>query len=443
MLAYQLRFQWSDVPGEITQPLSTYLPLVVLVSALSLLFFSLGRLYDHPRQISVGQQLYGIFSGTSVSVLLSMALLFLFKENMVSRLFVLLGWAVAILIVPLSRIALRWLLVHLHSKGIGVERLLVVGATDIAFSLAENVSRYPDLGYQLVAVDNAQGVGSDSSSRHDLAERLGTIIREQRVDEVIVALPPGSHAKVSEIVQCCRRNNVRVKVVPEFFDMALSRVDLEQISRIPLVSFKTSALCGWNEVVKRLFEASLVGAAMIALAPLFLVVAMAIKLDSPGPAIYRQTRVGRGGKSFQIYKFRSMRPNAEQLLPELMEFNEVAGPLFKLRNDPRVTRVGKLIRRLSIDEFPQLFNVLQGTMCLVGPRPPLPWEVEQYEEWQLRRLEAKPGITGLWQISGRSDLSFSDMVNLDLYYIDNWSLGLDLTILLRTIPTVLSAKGAY
>ena len=202
-------------------------------------------------------------------------------------------------------------------------------------------------------------------------------------------------------------------------------------------------LAGAPEALKRLIDVIVALVAIVALAPLFIVVALAIRLESTGPIVYRQTRVGRGGRVFHIYKFRSMRRDAEQLLGDLRHRNEAPGPLFKIRDDPRVTGVGRLIRRTSVDELPQLLNVLEGTMSLVGPRPPLPKEVELYEKWQLRRLEAVPGITGLWQISGRSNLSFLDMVNLDLYYIDNWSLSLDLKVLMQTIPAVLGAKGAY
>jgi exopolysaccharide biosynthesis polyprenyl glycosylphosphotransferase len=182
---------------------------------------------------------------------------------------------------------------------------------------------------------------------------------------------------------------------------------------------------------------------VLALAPFFVAIAIAIKLDSPGPVFYRQERVGKDGARFGMLKFRSMRQDADRLLEALRQKNEATGPLFKMRDDPRVTRVGRILRRLSLDELPQLFNVLRGEMSLVGPRPPIPSEVAEYEEWQFGRLRAVPGITGLWQVSGRSDVPFHDMVRLDLHYIRNWSLALDLAILLRTIPAVLTSRGAY
>jgi len=194
---------------------------------------------------------------------------------------------------------------------------------------------------------------------------------------------------------------------------------------------------------KRLLDIALSSAALVCLMPMMLLIGILIVMDSPGPIVHRQGRVGYQGKLFRMYKFRSMREDAEEMLPDLLKDNEAAGPLFKIRRDPRMTRVGKIIRRLSLDELPQFFNVVGGSMSLVGPRPPLPNEVEQYEEWQRRRLETVPGLTGLWQVSGRSNTSFYDMVRLDLQYIDNWSLALDLKILLKTVPCVLRGHGAY
>jgi lipopolysaccharide/colanic/teichoic acid biosynthesis glycosyltransferase len=172
-------------------------------------------------------------------------------------------------------------------------------------------------------------------------------------------------------------------------------------------------------------------------------IALAIRLDSPGPVIFRQVRVGKGGRLFTMYKFRTMRVGAEQEQERLRALNEASGPIFKIRNDPRVTRVGRILRRLSLDELPQLVNVLKGEMSLVGPRPPVPSEVEAYKPWQRQRLSAIPGMTGLWQISGRSDLTFDEMCLLDIYYIENWSPLLDLEIMLRTIPRVIMGEGAY
>jgi exopolysaccharide biosynthesis polyprenyl glycosylphosphotransferase len=231
--------------------------------------------------------------------------------------------------------------------------------------------------------------------------------------------------------------------------------DTRRIARFPAHSISQGVVSGpvvlaaeteviqSGGLIKRALDLVLCALALIVLAPLLLLIALAITLDSPGPVIYRQQRVGKGGRCFFLYKFRSMHRDAEKQIEHLRALNEASGPLFKMRHDPRITRVGRFLRRWSLDELPQLMNVVQGEMSLVGPRPPLPVEVAQYEPWQLGRLRAVPGVTGLSQVSGRSDLTFGETVRLDLHYIREWSLALDLHILLRTIPAVLSSRGAY
>jgi exopolysaccharide biosynthesis polyprenyl glycosylphosphotransferase len=203
------------------------------------------------------------------------------------------------------------------------------------------------------------------------------------------------------------------------------------------------AWAGWQQGGKRLLDIVVASLLLVLFAPLFILIAIAIRIDSAGPIIYRQTRLGKDGKPFTFLKFRGMVADAEMQRAKLEALNEVSGPIFKIRNDPRVTRVGRMIRRLSLDELPQLWNVMRGDMSLVGPRPPLHSEVVRYEPWQHGRLSATPGMTGLWQVKGRSTLDFVTMVRLDLEYIEHWSLWLDLSILVRTIPAVLSAAGAY
>ena len=231
-------------------------------------------------------------------------------------------------------------------------------------------------------------------------------------------------------------------MVLNFFPHSIARIELHELDGFPLLSFSTTPT---NEVllfVRRILDIVLTGLLIVLTLPIMAAVAILIKLTSPGPVLFKQERCGLNGRLFVMYKFRSMVDNAEQLRFQLEELNEMDGPVFKSSRDPRVTIVGKIIRRFSIDEFPQLFNVLRGDMSLVGPRPPLPQEVSRYERWQRRRLSMKPGITCLWQISGRNKVSFDDWMKLDLTYIDNWSLLLDLKILLKTVPVVLLGRGA-
>jgi exopolysaccharide biosynthesis polyprenyl glycosylphosphotransferase len=236
------------------------------------------------------------------------------------------------------------------------------------------------------------------------------------------------------------RRHVQVKLLPELGELVPGRFQVHDLGGRRYIGFVPVAAVSW---AKRALDLVLVGLGVLAIAPVLGIIALAIKLDSRGPVFYRQTRVGKDGRQFSMLKFRSMCIDADRRLEELRKHNEATGPLFKMRRDPRVTAVGRVLRRWSLDELPQLINVLRGEMSLVGPRPPLPSEVAKYEEWQLGRLRAVPGLTGLWQVSGRSEVPFHDMVRLDLHYIRNWSMSLDLEILLRTIPAVLTNRGAY
>ncbi len=236
---------------------------------------------------------------------------------------------------------------------------------------------------------------------------------------------------------------MRPRIVPDLFALMLGRVRLDQINGIPLIGMQPAAITGINRAAKRLVDVATSIAAITVTSPFWLIAPILIKLDSPGPVFFNQVRIGRNGKPFVVHKFRSMVANAEEQKDSLRDLNEADGPLFKIKEDPRTTRVGRWLRRTSLDELPQFLNVLQGDMSLVGPRPALPDEVAQYEEWHKRRLDAAPGITGLWQVSGRSLVGFEEMVLLDTFYCENWSFGLDLKILLKTIPRVILGEGAF
>jgi exopolysaccharide biosynthesis polyprenyl glycosylphosphotransferase len=254
------------------------------------------------------------------------------------------------------------------------------------------------------------------------------------------------HRKIMGIVHECERRHVSAHIVPDLFQMSLSHVDVDDLGGVPLIGVRPVGFDQGALLVKRGMDLLGALAGLTLGAPLLGLIALAIWIDSPGPILFRQTRVGAGGKLFEIYKFRSMRVGAEDELEEsseLRKMNEADGPLFKIRDDPRLTRVGRFLRRISFDELPQLWNVWRGEMSLVGPRPPIPAEVSDYMEWHKKRLEVRPGMTGMWQVSGRSLLSFDEMVLLDIYYIENWSLWLDLKILLRTIPKAVFGEGAY
>jgi exopolysaccharide biosynthesis polyprenyl glycosylphosphotransferase len=251
------------------------------------------------------------------------------------------------------------------------------------------------------------------------------------------------HRKILSIVHQCERHDVRARIVPDLFQLSLSRVDVDDLGGVPLLGLRESRSGGWLWWIKRGLDLAVALVGLVILSPLFLLIAALIKLDSPGPVVFSQTRIGKGGKPFTCYKFRTMRVGAEEEKEVLSDLNEAQGPLFKIRNDPRMTWMGRFLRRTSLDELPQLVNILKGEMSLVGPRPPVPEEVSQYMEWHKKRLETWPGLTGLWQVSGRSNLTFDEMCLLDIYYIENWSPALDTKIFLQTIPTIIFGNGAY
>jgi exopolysaccharide biosynthesis polyprenyl glycosylphosphotransferase len=317
------------------------------------------------------------------------------------------------------------------------DHVLIVGANALGRQLAaELTGRYRVVGF----VDNGSDLSDGDGALLGPIAQLDQIIQRHGVDELIIALPADRREQVSRLIARGFHRAVQVRFLPDLSDFLPRRLEVGHLGGRPYIGFASVARVS---PLKRAFDVLAASLGLLLLAPLFGIVALLIRLDSPGPIFYRQCRLGKHGQPFWILKFRSMYQDADRRLAELRAHNEATGPLFKMRADPRVTRVGRVLRRTSIDELPQLINVLRGEMSLVGPRPPLPDEVEQYEDWQFGRLRANPGITGLWQVSGRSQVPFQDMVRLDLHYIRNWSLGLDVEILLRTIPAVLTSRGAY
>jgi exopolysaccharide biosynthesis polyprenyl glycosylphosphotransferase len=273
---------------------------------------------------------------------------------------------------------------------------------------------------------------------------LEDVVRATRADCLFVAASAVRVEDMRRVGKLARQTGIDIRVSANLPEMQSGRVAVQPFGGLTALSIQPVALSRPKAAVKRAFDLAVAGLAVTLTAPLWLAIVAAVKLTSKGPVLYRQIRVGRYGKPFTVFKFRTMVNRAEEALAELRALNEATGPLFKIRNDPRVTRVGRLLRKWSLDELPQLINVIRGEMSLVGPRPPLPEEVEAYEQdWFFDRLEVLPGITGLWQVSGRSNLSFEDYIKLDLNYVENWSIAFDLFILLKTVPALLSRDGAF
>jgi exopolysaccharide biosynthesis polyprenyl glycosylphosphotransferase len=327
----------------------------------------------------------------------------------------------------------------------GRRNILIVGTGEKAGDMGRVVERYSEWGLDLLGYIARDGETAAAPGMKVLGTTadLSQIVEDNVVDEIIfVGKEPSDLGRLDEVLGICREQGIRTRVAVDLFPAKISNVSMEFLENVPILTFSTTPDHTGALLVKRIMDAVAASILLLVLSPLMLLVATLIKLTSSGPMIYRQVRCGLYGRRFVLYKFRSMRDGAEDVLWEIRHLNEMDGPVFKMRNDPRVTPLGRLLRKSSIDELPQFWNVLKGDMSLVGPRAPLPEEVREYTRWQRRRLSVKPGITCLWQVSGRNEIDFHEWMKLDLQYIDNWSLLLDLKILLRTFPVVLLGKGA-
>jgi exopolysaccharide biosynthesis polyprenyl glycosylphosphotransferase len=447
-LAYYARYvlQLIQAVGEqFFAPFSEYTTMQWAFTGLMLVFLAVDGVYTAQRGGSWFTEVYRIVNATTTVGVILFASIFLTRPLVYSRLMILWAIVFTILLLSLARLMQRWIRAELRRRGLGVARVLIVGAGELGRTVMRTIVANPALGYQIA------GFVDDNPSKAELGrfknfgglEQVEEMLRNEPVDEVLITLPWMYQRKIVGLVRACERVGVRARVVPDIFQLSLSRLDVDDIGGIPLVGIKEATISRPGRLFKRVLD---VVAALLVLGlngPLMLLAAWLIKLESPGPALFKQTRIGERGQPFTIYKFRSMRQDAEEQVGALQSLNEASGPLFKIKDDPRVTRIGKLLRRTSFDEVPQFYNVLRGEMSVVGPRPALPQEVAQYQHWHLQRLDVRPGITGLWQISGRSDLTFDEGCLLDIYYIENWSFSLDIIVMLRTIPRVLFGSGAY
>jgi len=431
-------------PGNYVEH-DVYLPLQIALSLAFAFLIALRGLYRLPRAASAVDDLSTLFTVAGISVMLLFAGSTFVRYPAESRLTLIFAWALITLLTFLGRANWLWVLGVLHGRGVAVERTLVVGDNTVGRMIMQALAGRPHLGYAVAGF-----LSTDGNSDFGRFRRLGTpdeldrVIHQERIAQVVIALPSASHEAIMRIVNHCRRDGVQFRLVPDLYEVSLGRLDMDTVSGIPLMGIKNPAIQGVNFFAKRVIDVVISLALLLLFAwflvPLGLLIWLGDRRCSP---LFGQERVGRGGRQFTMQKFRSMRPDADKQLADLLAYNEAEGPIFKMRDDPRRTRIGAFIRRWSLDELPQLWNVLKGDMSLVGPRPATAREVALYEEWQLHRLDALPGITGLWQVSGRSELGFSEQVLMDITYIENWSLGLDLRILLRTVPAVLTGKGAF
>jgi exopolysaccharide biosynthesis polyprenyl glycosylphosphotransferase len=412
------------------------------------LIFSRLMRYDYSRRFSSRRsEIKDIIQATTLGTFILWLLEIVFSLNVVDKIFLLIFWVSSSSITILSRIILRYMLSQIRLRGRDMRHILFVGTNERAINFAQTIKSKKELGYHIIGfADNEWNEMQEfKKSGYPLVtdiSRLPSYVERNVVDEIMICLPMKSfYTEVLQIVTLCEEQGIIVRFIPSVFDFKLSRSKIEQFEGEYVITLFRETLY-WQVLIKHILDYSVSLVLLILLSPLFFLIAVLIKLTSPGPVFFIQERVGMNKRRFNLYKFRTMIPNALDKQAEIAHLNEVSGPVFKITNDPRIIPFGKILRRTSVDELPQLLNILKGDMSLVGPRPPIPSEVEQYEWRYRKRLSVKPGITCLWQTSGRSKIPFEKWMELDKEYIDNWSLWLDLKILLKTIPAVIRGSGA-
>jgi exopolysaccharide biosynthesis polyprenyl glycosylphosphotransferase len=444
--AYYLRFShWSVTvrPVIFSLPFADYFRSVVMIAVLWILVFVIAGLYQIRSASQLAQEIRKIFLACSTGLALVAIIIFFQRELFDSRFIVLVGWLFAVVYLILGHVFIRWLQRFLFRYGLGVHKVILVGNSKTTEKLIAEFSSNKKAGFEVI-----KRVRDFSL---ETVQELSEFIKDREVDEIIQSDPNLTKAETLRLYDFSNENHITFKYVADLLEVKVLRTEVAEIIGIPVVEVKRTTLEGWGRIFKRIFDIVVSSILIVIFSPVILITIIAIKLDSRGPIFFSQrddgqpvTRVGEGGTLFKYFKFRSMTPNSDSMrYTELADRNLRAdGPMVKIKDDPRVTRVGKVLRRWSIDELPELFLVFIGRMSLVGPRPHLPEEVAKYENYHKKTLTIKPGITGLAQVSGRSDLLFEEEAKLDIYYIENWSMLLDLSILFRTPFAVLKHREA-
>ncbi len=453
-LAYWLRFSNSLFvrlfPPESFPGSQVFLfPLIASIPIL-LLYLKVFKMYDVSKYVRILDRVPRIVGAVNAYIITLLIASFTIKATEITMGYLLIFWLLCIILIFLGRALLQIFFSIAGVNEVVVRNTLIVGAGNVGKSVAIKLLHHPKFGLRPVGfIDNDPLYEKFEEDELKDIRVLGghkdicRIINKYDVEKVIIAFSNASHEELMDLASKCKKAGVTCSVIPRLFEVITGDIVVNEIGGIPLIHLGNAKIKGVSSIIKTLEDYVLSALVILFTWPLFIATAIAIKLDTPGPVFYAQERMGKDGKRFKCLKFRSMVNNAEELQGELSRFNECDGPIFKIRNDPRITRVGKWIRKFSIDELPQIFNVLAGHMSLVGPRPPIPSEVKQYKEWHRQRLSVKPGITGLWQINGRSETPFDEMIKFDLYYIERWTPWLDFKIIMRTITAVISSKGAY
>lgn len=440
--AYLLRDKIQDI-----YPLEAYLKLLPFFVLIWVGFFTALGMYNSFRIKPLSDIISIIFETSMFGFVIFGSVLYMLKLHEISRTLVFMMFGSAVIFFIVEKVALIKSFRFVRKRGYNTRNILIVGTNRRALHFAEVVERHSEWGFRVLGfLDEDPKRKGEELDKHKVIgafSDLLSILHNKVVDHVVFVVHRMWFEKIEDLIRICETEGIPASVTVDIYEQKISRAKQNDFHGIPLLTFESAPTNEWQLAAKRIFDLSFSLVFLILFSPVFLFIASAIKMSSAGPVLFRQERCGLNGRRFMFYKFRTMIDGAEGKLGELLDCNEMGGPVFKMKNDPRITPIGKFLRRYSLDELPQLWNIFLGQMSFVGPRPPIPKEVNKYDNWQRRRLSMKPGLTCLWQISGRNEIkNFEQWMKLDLKYIDNWSLWLDLKIFFKTIPVVLLAKGA-
>ncbi len=444
-LAVLIRPSLSSLPlvAEIPRPFQIPFILYPLFSIVWVLTLFYASLYDGHRNIRFWKELASLSIGSVLGITTLAGLMYLSYRDLSRVLFInfaifafsfLLVWRI------LYRIAYKLGVI----KGAQQRNVLIIGAGNLGREVEKQIKGYQILGFNLVGF-----LDDDQSKREKNPDILGSldeirqIVLERKIDDVVIALPPRAFSRVFRLISELYTLPVKVWMIPDYFELALYKTSIEEFAGLPLLGLRAPALSEYQRLTKRIFDLIVTLLILPFCLVLMAIISIAIRMEGPGPILFRQKRVGENGKLFDMLKFRTMRINAEEQRHLVERYDEQGRLIHKVPDDPRVTRIGKILRRTSLDELPQLFNILRGEMSLVGPRPELPYLVQNYELWQYKRFAVPQGITGWWQVNGRSDKPMHLNTSDDLYYIENYSILLDIQILLKTLWVILRGEGAF
>jgi exopolysaccharide biosynthesis polyprenyl glycosylphosphotransferase len=450
-LAYIIRFNlgFSFFNLNISPIESYYGTLTLVTLPLFLTIFALQGLYNRNNLLGGTKEYSGLLNGTSIGMFVIVTIEFLITDFVFARGWLIIAWGGTFIFTGFGRFIIRRIIYFLRYFGLFLRHAVIVGANDEGILLAQQLMQWKTSGFQVLGfIDKKLPVGTKVIQHLTCigsVKQLDETILEHNVEEVILAT--SAFSSRDNMLEIFRRhgteNQVNVRFSSGIYEIITTGLSVKEFAYVPLVAVNPLRLTGADLVIKTILDYGLTIPGLILLSPLLLILAILIRIESPGPVIHKRRVIGVNKKPFYAYKFRTMYVNGDEILSQYSELQKELAENYKLKDDPRVTRLGKVIRKLSLDELPQMFNILRGEMSLVGPRMITPDELVKYHQWDMNLMTVRPGITGLWQVSGRSDVTYEERVRLDMYYIRNWSIWFDLQILFQTIPAVLNRRGAY